>query len=80
MKPSQPAGPELAISKAQQALLNTVSGIDARDYADALHGLFRQTAMFAPVTDQVQTWLINADALAGCIDALIREQEQILTT
>lgn len=76
MNPTNQAGTVTAISNAQAALLKTVSGIDARQYAEALRGLFAQVAMFAPVTEQVQDWLIDVDALAALIEAIAAEQKE----
>lgn len=63
------------LSHAQKDLLLMVHGIDAWDYVEAIQGLFRQTAMFAPVTEEVQKWFINADALASKIEALAYEPD-----
>lgn len=68
-------GVSCTLSQAQRNLLDTVSGIDAIGYEIAIRGLFRQTAMHAPITEEVQAWLIDADALANYLEALALESE-----
>lgn len=58
------------LTPSQKKLVDCVSGIDTPEYVQALRGVFGHTAMYSPVTEQVQDWLVNVDALISCLEAI----------